>query len=165
MSSPFFSGHRMSLQDRLLVATRVPVVGKLAYAALKLLGVEFPRSVEWSSPLQLAHGSVGLVVHRATRIGARVTILPGVVIGMADAHMPPGSIPEGGRVVIGDDVTLGAGAKVLFRGGEELVLGDGTVVGANAVLLNSTAAGEIWAGVPARRVGVRSAAPVTTPRA
>ena len=31
--------------------------------------------------------------------------------------MPAGSIPEGGRVVIGDDVTLGAGAKVLFRAG------------------------------------------------
>ena len=149
-------GHRLSLQDRLLSGTRLPFLGKLAYLALKLLGVEFPRSVQWDGPIQLAHGSVGLVVHRDTRIGARVTILPGVVIGLADAHMPFGSIPEGGGVVIGDDVTLGAGAKVLFRSGHELVIANGTVVGANAVLLESTQPGEIWAGVPARRVGVVS---------
>jgi len=155
MSTPTLPGHRLSLQDRLLRATRLPGIGRVAYAALKLLGVEFPRSVQWVAPLQLAHGSVGLVVHGATRIGARVTILPGVVIGMRDAHMPAGSIPEGGRVVIGDDVTLGAGAKVLFRSGEELVIADGTVVGANAVLLDSTEPGEIWAGIPARRVGSR----------
>jgi serine O-acetyltransferase len=148
-------GHKLSLQDRLLIATRVPAIGRLAYLALKLLGVEFPQSVEWTGPIQLAHGSVGLVVHGATAIGARVTLLPGVVIGMRDAHMPAGSIPDGGRVVIGDDVTLGAGAKVLFRSGEELVIEAGTVVGANAVLLTSTGRGEIWAGIPARRVGVR----------
>jgi serine O-acetyltransferase len=149
------AGHKLSLQDRLLIASRLPGIGRVAYLALKLLGVEFPRSVEWMGPIQLAHGSVGLVVHGATRIGARVTILPGVVIGMRDAHMPAGSIPDGGRVVIGDDVTLGAGAKVLFRSGEELVIAAGTVVGANAVLLDSTGEGEIWAGIPARRVGAR----------
>lgn len=150
------SGHRMSLQDRLLVGTRVPGLGRLAYLALKLLGVEFPRSVEWRAPLQLAHGSVGLVVHRATRIGSHVTILPGVVIGMADAHLPAGSLPEGGRVVIGDHVTIGAGAKILFRAGQQLVVAEGTVIGANAVLLTSTGPGEVWAGLPARRVGVRA---------
>jgi serine O-acetyltransferase len=148
-------GHKKSLQDHLLDGTRLPGLGRLAYFALKMLGVEFPRSVEWHAPLQLAHGSVGLVVHGATRIGAGVTILPGVVIGMRDAHMPAGSIPAGGRVVIGDGVTLGAGAKILFRSGEELVVADGTVVGANAVLLESTEPGEIWAGIPARRVGSR----------
>lgn len=150
------AGHRLSLQDHLLRGTRLPGVGRLAYLALKLLGVEFPRSVRWSGPLQLAHGSVGLVVHRDTRIGSHVTILPGVVIGMADAHMPAGSLPEGGRVVIGDHVTIGAGAKILFHAGQELVVADGSVIGANAVLLTSTGPGEIWAGIPARRVNVRT---------
>lgn len=145
----------MSLQDRLLRATRVPVVGALAYSALKLLGVEFPRSVTWTGPVQLAHGSVGLVVHRSTRIGARVVIMPGVVIGLADAHGGPGDFPTGGGVVIGDDVTIGAGAKILFRGGETLVVADGTVIGANAVLLRSTGVDEVWAGLPARRVSSR----------
>jgi serine O-acetyltransferase len=157
--SEIMPGHRPSLQDRLLRTTRVPILGRAAYLALKLLGVEFPRSVRWSDPLQLAHGAVGLVVHGDTQIGSRVTIFPGVVIGMADAHMPPGSLPPGGRVVIGDDVTLAAGAKVLFRAGQELVVASGTVVGANAVLLESTGEGEVWAGLPARRVGHRQQTP------
>jgi serine O-acetyltransferase len=36
-----------------------------------------------------------------------------------------------------------------------LRVGRGSVVGANAVLLESTGENEIWAGVPARRVGTR----------
>jgi len=36
-----------------------------------------------------------------------------------------------------------------------LRVGRGTVVGANAVLLESTGENELWAGVPARKVGLR----------
>jgi len=147
----------MSVQDRLLRATRVPVVGRAAYLALKVLGVEFPRGVEWDGPVELAHGAVGLVVHAATRIGRRVILMPGVVVGRADSWIPPDTVAHlGGRVVIGDDVTLGAGAKVLFSAGQELIVADGSVVGANAVLRESTGPYEIWAGIPARRVGVRT---------
>lgn len=145
----------MSLQDRLLRASRLPGVGRVAYGALKLLGVEFPRAVEWRGPVELAHGAVGLVVHADTRIGSRVTLMPGVVLGRADLHLSPGA-RVGGGIVIGDDVIIGAGAKVLFRAGETLVIADGTVIGANAVLLESTGVGEVWAGLPARRVGVRA---------
>ena len=144
----------MSVQDRLLRATRNRVVGRAAYLALKSLGVEFPRSVQWAAPLELAHGAVGLVVHARTRIGAGVTLMPGVVLGRADSYNTdlPGAT---GHIVIGDRVTVGAGAKVLFRSGQELVIADGTIVGANAVLLESTGPDEIWAGNPARRVGTR----------
>ena len=48
MSAPTLPGHRLSLQDRLLRGTRLPGIGRVAYAALKLLGVEFPRSVNGS---------------------------------------------------------------------------------------------------------------------
>jgi serine O-acetyltransferase len=146
----------MSVQDRLLRATRSRVTGRAAYLALKALGVEFPREVEWEGPLELAHGAVGLVVHRSTRIGRDVILMPGVVIGRADSWIPPDRVAHlGGRVVIGDDVTLGAGAKVLYTAGQELVVADGTVVGANAVLRESTRPSEIWAGIPARRIGLR----------
>jgi serine O-acetyltransferase len=36
-----------------------------------------------------------------------------------------------------------------------LHVGRGTVLGANAVLLDSTGEGETWAGLPARKVGQR----------
>jgi serine O-acetyltransferase len=55
---------------------------------------------------------------------------------------------------IGDDVVLAPGVKVLCKEGI-LRVGRGTVVGANAVLLESTGEGEIWAGIPAKLVGKR----------
>ena len=144
----------MSLQDRLVRASRNRVVGRLAYLWLKQLGVEFPRTVEFGDRLELAHGAVGLVVHARTRIGEGVTLMPGVVIGRSDSYNTdlPGAT---GHVVIGDRVTVGAGAKVLFKAGQVLEIADGSIVGANAVLLESTGPEEIWAGNPARRVGMR----------
>jgi serine O-acetyltransferase len=149
----------MSLQDRLLRATRTPVLGRVAYLWLKALGVEFPRTVEWRGPVELAHGAVGLVVHHATRIGGDVILMPGVVLGRSDAYIPADRLPPGGRIVIGDRVSIGAGAKVLFAAGQQLVVADGTVLGANAVLRHSTGVDEIWAGIPARRVGTRADVP------
>ncbi len=147
----------MSVQDRLLRASRNRVVGRLAYLALKSLGVEFPRSVQWAAPLELAHGAVGLVVHARTAIGSGVTLMPGVVLGRSDSWIAETASTASGRIVVGDRVTVGAGAKVLFKSGQELVVAPGTIVGANAVLLESTGADEIWAGNPARRVGSRTA--------
>jgi serine O-acetyltransferase len=58
------------------------------------------------------------------------------------------------RIVIEDDVILAPGAKVLCKEGT-LRVRRGTVVGANAVLLQSTGENEIWAGMPARCIGQR----------
>jgi acetyltransferase-like isoleucine patch superfamily enzyme len=62
-----------------------------------------------------------------------------------------GSDPARRGIVIGDDVWLGAGVVVT----PGTAIGDGAVIGANAVLTRSVPPGEIWAGVPARRVGER----------
>jgi serine O-acetyltransferase len=82
--------------------------------------------------------------------------MPGVVLGRSDAYIPADRLPPGGRIIVGDRVSVGAGAKVLFAAGQELVVADGTVLGANAVLRHSTGVDEIWAGIPARRVGIRA---------
>ena len=57
-------------------------------------------------------------------------------------------------VIIRENAILGAGCKVLFQG--DLVVGRGTVIGANSVLLCSTGENEIWAGIPAKCVGKRN---------
>ena len=127
--------------------------GRLAYFALKLLGAEIPLAVKIGRDFTLHHGGFGVVIHPKTVIGDHVRIYPGVTIGRADIHRPiEESAFEG--VVIEDDVLLASGAKVLCRQGV-LCLGRGTVVGANAVLFESTGEGEMWAGIPARRVGKR----------
>jgi serine O-acetyltransferase len=129
-------------------------LGRLAYYALKLLGVEIPRSVSVGRDFELAHGGFGVVVHSRTTIGDRVKLYPGVGLGRADIYRPMAQ-SQFEEIVLEDDVILAPGAKVLCKEGI-LRVRRGTVVGANAVLLQSTGEWEIWAGVPARLVGIRS---------
>ncbi|RME36167.1 MAG: hypothetical protein D6794_08870 [Deltaproteobacteria bacterium] len=143
----------MDFVTRLAYLRTKPLIGRLAYYALKLLGVELPRSVPVGPGLELAHGAVGLVVHSKARIGARVKLYPGVTLGRADIYRPAHE-SRFESIVIEDDVILSPGCKVLCKEGT-LTVGRGTMVGANAVLLQSTGEWEIWAGIPARKVADR----------
>ena len=96
-------------------------------------------------------------MHSRAVIGARVKVYPGVTIGRADIYRPAAESKFEG-VVIEDDVILAPGAKVLCKEGV-LRVGRGSMVGANAVLLQSTGEGEVWAGAPARCVGKREGWP------
>ena len=145
-----------------MVMMRSPSTRRLSYKGLKLFGVEIPTSVEIGDNFQLAHGAVGLVIHKTTKIGNNVKVFQGVTIGFADEHLPIeewsedlGTAEAFGRIVIEDDVVIGAGAKVIFKLGQILTVGRGAVIGANAVVLSSVPPGEIWAGMPARKVSVR----------
>jgi serine O-acetyltransferase len=145
------------LTTSLVYASRRRGVGRLAYLALKLLGMEFPRAVPVGPDLEITHGGFGIVIHSRSVIGARVKIYPGVTLGRADIHRPMAESRFEG-IVIEDDVILASGAKVLCKEGV-LRVRRGTVVGANAVLLESTGEGEIWAGIPARCLGMRDGWP------
>lgn len=141
------------LPTSLVYARSWPLLGRLAYYALKLLGVEIPRSVPVGKGFELAHGGFGVVIHSRAVIGERVKVYPGVTLGRADIHLPmEASRFEG--LQIEDDVVLAPGVKVLCKEGV-LRVGRGSVIGANAVLLESTGEGEIWAGIPAKLVGKR----------
>jgi serine O-acetyltransferase len=144
------------LYTSLVYARNWPVLGRLAYYGLKLLGAEIPRSVQIGEGFQLEHGGFGVVIHSKTHIGKRVKVYPGVTVGRADIYRPA-SISRFEGVVIEDEAILCPGAKVLCKEGV-LTVGKGTVVGANAVLLQSTGEGELWAGMPARCVGKRDPA-------
>jgi serine O-acetyltransferase len=99
------------------------------------------------------HGGFGVVIHPNSEIGDRVKIYPGVTLGRADIYRPIEDSKFQG-IKIEDDVILAPGAKVLGKEGI-LRVGRGTVVGANAVLLESTGPNQMWAGIPAKCVGER----------
>ena len=104
--------------------------------------------------LEIAHGGFGIVVHSKAQIGNRVKIYPGVTLGRADIYKSAAESRFKG-IVIEDDVILSPGCKILCKDGI-LRIGRGTVIGANAVLLESTGEWEIWAGMPAKLVGKRA---------
>jgi serine O-acetyltransferase len=143
----------MSFYEMLVYARQRPLLGRLAYLALKVLGVEIPRSVKIGPGFLLHHGGMGVVIHPKSVIGARVGIYPGVTLGRADVYRAASASAFEG-IVIEEDVILGAGAKVLCDRGI-LRVARGTVLGANAVLLESTGENEIWAGIPACLLGKR----------
>lgn len=147
---------RRDIYTRLVYVRYRPLLGRLAYLALKFLGVEIPLSVQIGRDFELAHGGFGVVIHPRTQVGNRVKIYPGVTLGRADIHLPAHESEFEG-IIVEDDVILAPGSKILCKSGM-LRIGRGTVIGANAVLLESTGEYEMWAGVPARRVGLRQMA-------
>ncbi|MEO1524567.1 MAG: acyltransferase [Planctomycetota bacterium] len=96
------------------------------------------------------------VADRVT-IGEKVLIAPRVFITDHSHNIDsPGSIMNLGcsalPVSIGNDVWIGTGAVIL----PGVTIGDGAVIGANAVVRQDIPAGEIWAGVPARKIRQRA---------
>jgi serine O-acetyltransferase len=104
-----------------------------------VIGAELPRSVPAGPGLRLPHAGRGVVLHSATRLGSRITLYHQVTLGVRHSGIPP---------VVGDDVLLGVGARVLGP----VHLGDGCSVGANAVVLHDIPAGQSWVGVPAHPI-------------
>lgn len=109
-----------------------------------LLGVELRPRTQVGPGLSIYHG-FGIVVNDHARIGANVAIRNSVTIG----HQHPG----GGCPVIGDGVSIGAGAIILG----DITIGDGARIGAGAVVIRSVEPGDVVVGNPARSLR-RSAA-------
>jgi serine O-acetyltransferase len=86
--------------------------------------------------LFISHGQ-GTVLS-AERIGANLQVHQGVTIGW--------DYRGERRPIVGDDVFIGAGAKVLGA----VTIGDGARIGANAVVVTDVPRGATAVGVPAR---------------
>ena len=83
--------------------------------------------------------SVSVSVVAAKSIGENCWINQQVTIGYGKGEEPP---------VIGNDVMITCGAKVLGR----ITVGDGAVIGANAVVIRDVEPGAVMGGVPAKRI-------------
>jgi len=107
-----------------------------------IIGADLPASACIGGGLILDHGGKGVMLNENLVIGSGVTIYHQVTIGwkeVRDRHL------EHPVPVIADRVVIGAGAKVLG----DITVGEGAIVGANAVVLIDVPAGAVAAGVPA----------------
>jgi serine O-acetyltransferase len=103
-------------------------------------GLEISPGADVGGGLYIPH-PIGTVIF-AKRIGQNCSIMGPVTIGMRNKWEFP---------IIGDNVTIGAGARVL--GG--IHVGDGAVIGANAVVINDVPAEAMVGGVPARIIKLK----------
>lgn len=140
----------MRLFNFLLSLYRIKLLAPFAEQLVLLLGAEIPRSVTWGSDFHVKHRGLGAVIHPSTRFGNRCVIMQGVTIGRKDVGEDHGF----SGVTVGDRVTICANAVVIAPNAG-LHISRGTIVGAGAVLSQSTGEWEVWAGNPARMVGHR----------
>lgn len=102
-------------------------------------GCIVPSHAKIGPGTRIEHRGVAVVINRKAIVGARCSIGAQVVLGGRGKNIP-------GAPIIGDDVYLGAGCKVLGP----VRIGDGAVIGANSVVLSDVPDGATAVGIPAR---------------
>jgi serine O-acetyltransferase len=128
---------------RKLQSWGVPLLPKVVSKVVYLLHNSYvPIEAEIGEGSQFGYGGIGVVVHRASKIGKHCLISQQVTIG--------GRSGIEGAPAIGNYVRIGAGAKILGN----IRIGDFAVIGANAVVIKDVAPGAVVAGVPAREIRI-----------
>lgn len=109
-------------------------------------GVSLPASVTVGPHTSFANNGLGTVIHPRVRIGSNCVISSGVSVGCRSKH------PE--VPVIEDDCFIGTGARILGP----VHVGEGSVIGANAVVIDDVPAGSIAVGIPSKviRTGIHA---------
>lgn len=102
-----------------------------------LTGIEIHPGASIGPRFFIDHG-MGVVIGETAEIGSDVTLYHGVTLGGT-------SLEKGKRhPTLGDRVVVGAGAKILGA----IQVGEGSRIGANAVLVKSVPANSVVVGVP-----------------
>jgi serine O-acetyltransferase len=122
----------------------VPFVPRLlAYLTRAVTGVEIHPAARIGREFFIDHGS-GVVIGETAEIGKRVTLYQGVTLGGT-------GFQRGKRhPTLGDNVTVGSGAKLLGP----IAVGDGAKIGANTVVIEDVPPGATVVGNPGHQVKV-----------
>jgi serine O-acetyltransferase len=114
------------------------LIYRIAFKMVQVItGIELPCEVEIGENFVIDHFG-GIVISGYAKFGNDCRIRNGVVVGLQRVDQPCAP-------VIGDNVDIGAGAKVLGP----IKIGNNVVIGANAVVIRDVPDNCIAAGVPA----------------
>jgi serine O-acetyltransferase len=111
-----------------------------------------PPGATVASDIRLGHNSLGIMINPQVEIGRRVKIWQNVTL---TTRSPKGS-PA--RIVIEDDVMIGANAVVVTPRGSVLRIGRGARIGAGVVVTHDVPVGATVVCAPPRVLGKEQAA-------
>lgn len=129
--------HRIA---HVLLKLKMPILPRFISQFAKFLtGIEIHPGASIGKGLFIDHG-MGVVIGETSIVGDNVTMYQGVTLG--------GTGKEKGKrhPTIGNNVVIGAGAKVLGN----ITIGDNVSIGANAVVIRDIPANSTVVGVPGR---------------
>jgi len=132
-----------------LYEAEVPLAPRsIAFASRAVTGVEIHPAARIGSDFFIDHGA-GVVIGETAEIGDRVTLYQGVTLGGT-------GFARGKRhPTVGDDVTVGSGAKLLGP----VDVGHGAKVGANTVVISDVPQNSTVVGNPGHPVRVEGRRP------
>jgi len=132
-----------------LQRARVPLLPRLiATLARSVTGIEIHPAADIGPGLFIDHG-MGVVIGETAKLGEDVTIYQGVTLGgtgFATGKRHP---------TVEDCVTIGSGAKLLGP----IVVGRGSKIGANTVVIHDVPANSTVVGIPGHPVRVEGRRP------
>ncbi|MBP3906467.1 MAG: serine O-acetyltransferase [Peptostreptococcaceae bacterium] len=127
--------HRLYKKKRFFISRLISQLNRA------LTGIEIHPGATIGKGILIDHG-LGVVIGETAEVGDRVTIYHGTTLG--------GTGKEKGKrhPTVGNDVIIGAGAKLLGP----IVVGDNAKIGANAVVLKDVPEGATVVGIPGKIV-------------
>ena len=111
----------------------------VSHASRFMTGIEIHPAARLGRGLFIDHG-MGIVIGETAEVGDNVTLLQGVTLGGTSLKR------EKRHPTLGDNVTVGAGAKIL--GG--FTIGSGSTIGAGSVVVREGPPNSVVVGVPGR---------------
>ena len=147
-----WAGVQALLAHRVAHALReagVPLAPRaIAYLSRAITGVEIHPAAKIGPEFFIDHGS-GVVIGETAEIGCCVTLYQGVTLGGT------GFQPGKRHPTLGDNVTVGSGAKLLGP----IAVADGAKIGANTVVVEDVPPGATVVGNPGHPVRVEGRRP------
>lgn len=121
-----------------LVRKPLSLLYKIAYKFVQILtGIDLPCEVEVGRNFIIDHFG-GIIVSGYAKFGDNCRLRHDVCVGLRHTDEPVAP-------VIGHNVDIGAGAKILGS----IIIGDNVMIGANAVVITDVPSDSIAVGVPA----------------
>lgn len=118
---------------------KIPVVTKIIDGLIRIIHNSAVYSAsDIGSGTVFGYGGIALIIHKNAKVGRNCVIGGHVTIGGKSGST---DVPT-----IGDNVYIATGAKILGN----VTVGEGAVIGANAVVVKDVPARSVAAGVPAK---------------